>query len=236
MKSRRRRESARGLTRLSAISAISSAVLLVSTTPASASGFCNGSFEDPSGPQPGDFAEIVAPSAIIPCWFVNAGAIDVVSNFNYKASQGTFAVDLSGTPTAGAIEQTFSTVVGTEYLVAFDFAGNPNGDPGIKHMRVSAAGQSQDFSFDTTNKTPAHPGWVREFWSFTATGTSTTLEFSSLELQVPTDYGPTIDNIEVTPEPSTLALLSLALVALARRARPMTPPRPVGHISRETFG
>lgn len=207
----------RRLTRLAPILAVASALLLGTQTPASANAICNGSFEDPNGPQPGNFEEVVAPSTAIPCWVVTTGTIDVAADFNYEAPDGSYSIDLSGTPDAGAIAQIFPTVVGVEYLVAFDFAGNPNGDPGAKDMRVSAGGQSQDFSFDTTDHTPAEPGWVREFWSFTAVDTSTTLEFMSLELEAPTNFGPTIDNIVVTPEPSSLLLLSLALGALLLR-------------------
>jgi hypothetical protein len=64
-------------------------------------------------------------------------------------------------------------------------------------MRVEAAGQSADFSFDTTGNTLADIGWESRHWSFTATDTTTMLEFYSLG--PPEVFGPVIDNIEVSP-------------------------------------
>jgi outer membrane protein OmpA-like peptidoglycan-associated protein len=41
-------------------------------------------------------------------------------------------------------------------------------------------------------------GWVKQTWTFTARGDSTTLEFTSLTQSPQTGYGAAIDRVEVT--------------------------------------
>ena len=100
-------------------------------------------------------------------------------------------------------------------------AGNPTLEPPVKNMRVSAAGTSSDFSFDVTGKSGTNMGWVSKSWDFTATSTTTTLEFISL---TGTGAGPALDNVSVVevssqpssiPEPSsTLGILSLGVLGI----------------------
>ncbi len=82
---------------------------------------------------------------------------------------------------AGSIEQTFLTTPGATYNVAFDLAGNPGQGalPLVKTLRVSAAGRFQDFTFDTTGKTPANMGWTTKHFTFKAKWETTTLLFES---------------------------------------------------------
>ncbi|MDJ0527967.1 MAG: DUF642 domain-containing protein, partial [Microcystis sp. M49629_WE12] len=111
--------------------------------------------------------------------------------------------------------------VGETYRVTFDLAGNTDYSPTIKEMRVSAGGNSADFSFDITGKSRSNMGWVSKSWGFTATGTTTTLSFLNL---VDTPYGPALDNVSVIalsspppsiPEPSSvLGLLSLGVLGI----------------------
>jgi len=140
--------------------------------------------------------------------------VDWVHDGNLAASDGTLVIDLNGTPGPGGIRQTIETVTGLEYKVQFDLAGNAAGnllgppetlvDP-IKMLRVSAAGQSEDFSFDVSNQTITDMGYENVTWSFVAQDTSTTLEFLSLNPVWPgadldnefADFGPVIDNISV---------------------------------------
>src|SRR5205085_846874 len=67
-------------------------------------------------------------------------------------------------------------------------------------MRVIAAGQLQDLSFDISGHTLSDLGWTNETWVFTATGQTTTLEFDSHDPQA-SSYGPTLDNIIVSGAP-----------------------------------
>jgi hypothetical protein len=98
--------------------------------------------------------------------------------------------------------------------VTFDLAGNPNGNPTIKEMRVSAGGSSADFSFDITGKSNSNMGWLSKSWDFTANSTTTTLEFIGLGNS---DAGAALDNVSViaVPEPSSmLGLLGLGVLGI----------------------
>jgi outer membrane protein OmpA-like peptidoglycan-associated protein len=67
-------------------------------------------------------------------------------------------------------------------------------------MRISAAGQSAEFTFDSTGKTGARMGWTPRHWTFTANAATTTLEFRSLTVSPRTGYGAAIDNVAVVQE------------------------------------
>jgi hypothetical protein len=89
-------------------------------------------------------------------------------------------------------------------------------------MRVSAGGNSADFSFDITGKSTTNMGWLSKSWDFTANSTTTTLEFISLTNSFD---GPALDNVSVIalsppptsiPEPSSvLGLLSLGVLGIS---------------------
>lgn len=205
---------------------IASSVLAVSAlivTPVQAANLIqNGSFETATvNPNPGDFIRLDAGSTAITGWTVSQGTIDYIGTY-WQASEGSRNLDLSGS-NAGGIQQTFNTTVGETYRVTFDLAGNTDYSPTIKEMRVSAGGNSADFSFDITGKSRSNMGWVSKSWGFTATGTTTTLSFLNL---VDTPYGPALDNVSVIalsppptptsiPEPSSmLGLLSLGVLGI----------------------
>lgn len=177
----------------------------------------NGSFED--GPVVGSFLEIPQGSTAITGWKVINGNIDLVGSF-WPASHGSKSLDLHGSlgPSSGGVSQTFATTVGTSYLVTFDFAGNPEFQQ-VRNMRVQAAGQSVDFSFNTTGHSFSDLGWVSKNWQFQAVGSETTLQFFSLNNSDTT--GPTLDNVSVTaaPEPSACVLTFIGFAAMALQTR-----------------
>jgi len=182
----------------------------------------NGSFETATvNPNPGtSYITLGVGSTVITGWTVSQATIDYIGTY-WQASEGSRNLDLSGL-NAGGIQQTFNTTVGETYRVTFDLAGNTDYSPTIKEMRVSAGGNSADFSFDITGKSRSNMGWVSKSWGFTATGTTTTLSFLNL---VDTPYGPALDNVSVIalsspppsiPEPSSvLGLLSLGVLGIS---------------------
>jgi choice-of-anchor C domain-containing protein len=168
----------------------------------------NGSFEE--GPAVRTFLNLSAGDTTLRGWVVTGEGVDYVAGQYWVSSQGARAVDLDGSARSrktppyvqGGIAQTFPTAAGTRYRVTFDLAGNPNQLPRVKPLRVSAAGETVDFTFDSTGKTGLNMGWTPRSWAFTATGRSTTLEFRSLTVSPQTGYGAAIDNVVVVAEPT----------------------------------
>ncbi|MBI1353466.1 MAG: choice-of-anchor C family protein [Acidobacteria bacterium] len=153
-----------------------------------ANALSNGSFE-----QPGNFAPTRVVSLGDPFlvgWSVTQGAVDYVGGV-WKASDGQYSIDLNG-GRSGTIAQAAATVVGQTYTLSFDLAGNP-AVAGEKRVRVSAAGQVQDFKFyNNATTTTAAMGWQTRTWTFTAVSAATTISFESLTSG---DAGPAIDNV-----------------------------------------
>lgn len=187
----------------------------------------NGSFEvGPLTSNPPGFANLGGGNTSITGWTVTGASIDFVEAY-WTAANGLRSLDLSG-QNAGGIEQAFSTVPGRVYRVDFALAGNPSGGAAIKNLQVQATlNPASAYTFDTTGHSTGAMGWVTRSYTFTATGASTTLSFTSLDTG---PYGPALDNVVVTditpraaaavPTLSQWALLVLAglvgLVALGR--------------------
>jgi hypothetical protein len=73
-------------------------------------------------------------------------------------------------------------------------AGNPAGGPVVKTMEVSAATDTQSYTFDTTGNTLADMGWEEKTFMFTAVGAATALRFQSMNSGF---FGPALDNVVV---------------------------------------
>ncbi|MBN1256634.1 MAG: choice-of-anchor C family protein [Planctomycetes bacterium] len=199
-------------------------LIVTFTVTAEANLVLNGSFE--SGPELidslGYWQNVYPPSTAIDNWTVINNSVNYKGPY-WEASDGIYSLDLNGEEGPGGVEQAFATVIGAEYSVTFDMAGNPSTHvdnyTSIKWMTVAAAGDSADFWFDITGKTNAAMGYEGHTWSFTATGTLTTLQFYSTD---PTDrWGPVLDNVVVVaiPEPVTTALLGASVLALLLKKR-----------------
>jgi len=106
----------------------------------------NGSFEIV---RPGsDYPRKQPGSRDIVGWTVTRGSVDRVGG--WQSSDGRWCIDLEGEAAFGGISQTFPTKPGATYLVRYDLAGNPDGAPKVKRMRVQAAEQSTESWFDIT--------------------------------------------------------------------------------------
>ena len=199
------------------------AVLLCALSPAAqANLLTNGSFE--VGPVPGTFVNLTGGSTAITGWTVTGTTIDYVGSL-WEASDGSRSLDLDGSigwpHTNGGVAQSFATMPGMAYVVSFDLAGNPYNTPTIKPMRVAAAGQSQDFTFDSTGRSVVNMGWLAQSWSFTAVAAMTTLEFRSLTQAPQIGWGAALDNVSVSvvPEPAGWALMLAGMALLGGLSR-----------------
>jgi len=204
------------------------------TDAAGAVPFQNGSFE--LGPTtPVNFCAacgapyigtFFAPYTGIPGWTVTAGSIDIIfltGTAGWSASDGLRSIDLDGL-SGGTMAQTFDTVPGSTYTIAFDLAANFYAGDLIKSVLVTAPNFSQTYTFNSAGRTALNMGWITETFQFVATGTSSTLSFDS---QTNSAFGAALDNVRVSaddttapvPEPETYALMIAALGALGFMAR-----------------
>jgi choice-of-anchor C domain-containing protein len=152
----------------------------------------NGSFEKPVAPWPGlGFSA----GQFFGHWYVGRGSVDLLGENYWQNAEGVQSVDLSGL-THAAIGQKVPGTVGQTYTLSFALAGNPEGGPGIKTMRVRWEGSTvATLMFDTTGHSGEDMGWI--YYSFEVTATSSTplLAFSSL---TPGVYGPALDDVSLT--------------------------------------
>ncbi|UCM89812.1 choice-of-anchor C family protein [Streptomyces marincola] len=155
--------------------------------------FDNGSFEYPVA-RANSFTTYQAGQFIGP-WEVTAGAVDLVDDGLWQPAEGDQSLDLNASD-AGAVSQTFTTTPGETYTVTYALAGNTAGGPALKTGQVRVDGQNvQDFSFDTTGRTPTAMGYIKRQVTFVATAPTTTLTFAST---VGGAYGPVVDDVLVT--------------------------------------
>lgn len=158
----------------------------------------NGGFEDGNFANP--YNEVYAGDATtINGWKVESGSVDLITSY-WAASEGDQSIDLNGLE-AGAISQTLTTVAGHAYTVSFDLAGNPDGGPAVKTLTIAATGGvTTPYSFDTTGHSTVSKesmGWEQRTYGFTATGTSTTLTFTSTTTEGAQWFGPALDNVTI---------------------------------------
>ena len=189
-------------------------LLALASVPAHSDLIINGGFET-GPPNPTGDLMLTSPSSAIAGWTVSAGSIEMVSDVIWVPEEGHCSIALNGSG-PGALSQTFSTAPGAVYVVGFWMSGEPFSDPVIKHLRVSAAGQSADFSFDSSPVWHWLMGWTQNTWNFTANDVSTTLTFASLDAG---PYSPAIDAV-------TVGLVSASVDAPVGLALSFAPPSP----------
>jgi choice-of-anchor C domain-containing protein len=198
-------------------------IVLVCTSAAFGNILVNGSFEEgPDVPSPPGYLEISDGSTAIPGWVVKtpvpSSNIDRVSTY-WQNSHGSYSIDLNGLNGPGGIAQGFGTVIGQTYYVTFDIASNPTvpSFAPVKTIEVIAAGQSQQFTADSTGHTLTEMGWETHTWSFVAQTTTTELWFKMIYPDYSAE-GMGLDNVRVdVPEPATIATLVLGVLAVMRR-------------------
>lgn len=153
----------------------------------------NGNFESgPSTTVP--YYELAPGSTALPGWTIHEGGIDYIRSDFWVPSEGLRSIDLSA-QSAGRITQSLTTTPCRAYRVDFSLSGNPYDGASVKQLRVEAAGQSQDYSFNVSGLYGNFMGWQRHSFTFIATTPTTTLSFRSL---INDNGGPALDDISVT--------------------------------------
>jgi choice-of-anchor C domain-containing protein len=198
-----------GLMRTHLLIAFLSAAAVMMPRNSQAAVFTNGSFED--GVFTGAlFDTLGAGSTAITGWTVGGNSVDWIGS-DWSAQNGNRSIDLSGNAN-GSLSQTFDTINGQTYNVAFYIAGNPDGGPTIKTFETGVDVVLSD-QFDSSGSTRQSMGWTLYSFDFTASGPTSTLTFAST---TGTAFGAALDNVSVTavPEPSTWAMMILGFLGL----------------------
>ncbi|MGC4943809.1 choice-of-anchor C family protein [Kribbella sp. DT2] len=189
--------------------ALTTALVALTASPASAAPvFANG-FEDP--PLSVGFKQYVAGEQF-GGWTVASGTVDVVTY--WENAEGLQSLDLNGTA-EGSVARTLPAQLLTTYKVTFAVAGNPEGLPTVKSGKVAVNGQQVDaFTFSTAGKNIRNMGWVyRSFYFTNLLSTSSVLRFTSTS---PSIWGPVLDDVKVE---SCLLILCPASASTVNRIR-----------------
>lgn len=201
----------------------------------------NGSFETPVATN-GIITVLASGSAPIGFdWTVATGGVEITRQgymggpggqflFSGPAYVGSQWLDLDGeqTPGPGTLLQTFTTTSGSAYDLTFAYASNPYRlypGPAKATVRIVDTDTLNNlitaFQISHGSSTGSNYDWqVSGPVTFTATGTSTTLRFTS-DNPSNSDAGIFLDSISVVPvpEPASLAVaISLIGIALMVRA------------------
>jgi len=190
----------------------------------------DGSFEDTRFGIPED--RVFLDGDLDGHWWVNGSIISLVGG-GWQASEGRASVELAGLGSSGAVFQSFATIPGQGYLVAFDLSGNPDnshGEPTLKQLNARALEGTDDeyvygntltlqaFVFDTAamHNSTSDMKWERKSFMFIADTDKSVVFFYPETSDGVIWSASAIDNVSVVaiPEPGTSIMILCGLAAL----------------------
>ena len=190
-------------------------LLLLSSSGSFGQIITNGAFEQAgvgSTASFSNFNRLQSGSTSLRGWTIGGVAVDWHSttnpDFQPSSSFGDKVIDLhidGGDGQTGTLSQTFSTSPGREYELSFDLSG-PGvslGFPNPRSVNISIGNVQQTFSTPASANTNMQ--WSRQEVSFTASGDTTTLTFSSAHNGAGF-WGPVLDNVSVVAAPDPVAI------------------------------
>ncbi len=174
----------------------------------------NGGFESPPGVAT---YSCFGAGAQLPGWTIESGTVDVVGKY-WKAAGGSQSLDLNGIfEQIGTISQEVPTAPGRHYKIRFAFAGNPEGGPVTKTIRISwGAEELGTLSFDTTGCDFAHMNYTYHEYIVTAVSSTSRLRVQSL---TPSFCGPVLDDLSVSQVSGSAPTLAERIAAVTRGTR-----------------
>ncbi len=170
--------------------ALSTALVALTASPASAAPVLANGFEQPALNV--EFFDYVAGQSF-GGWTVTAGSVDLTTD--WQDAEGRQSLDLNGS-NDGSVARTLPATLLTTYKVTYAVAGNPEGPPAVKSGKVSVNGQDVDtFTFDISGKHNANMGWTyRSFYFTNLLSSSSTLQFSGTTGSA---WGAVVDDVKV---------------------------------------
>ncbi len=119
--------------------------------------------------------------------------MDLIGKGYWQAANGDQSLDLNGRA-PGAISQSFGTTPLVTYEMQFSLAGNPEGGPSLKQVRVTVGGSSQNYTVSIAGRSRARMGYQIARISFTARSFSTRVAFES---RTTGPWGPVLDQVRI---------------------------------------
>jgi choice-of-anchor C domain-containing protein len=137
-------------------------------------------------------------------WTISTGNVDLIGTY-WQSHTGINSIDLKGCDTA-IVGQPIATIAGTDYVLSFWIAGNPDGggdtvrraevNVGTTPGGVEVADASANF--DTAGFTKSNMGWELRTVAFTASTATTYISFvDTNETNQSTCRGIALDDISV---------------------------------------
>lgn len=157
----------------------------------------------------------------------NTGYVEVQNNGLYGvgtvAADGTKWLELDSYSSYSITTQSFSAVAGQTYTVSFAYAGRPDAPSSDDVMLVTLNGVQKSYSTVPSVGGNGALNWNTVSFDFVSTGTDN-LTFK--DGGPSNSYGMLLDNVSVNvaavPEPATLGLFGIGLLAMAVAVRART--------------